>query len=194
MSQRHDVTRVSMAFLLGFLYFLSEIALTVFRRARTGAAAGADRGSLRLLWIVIMVSVMLAYALPGLLPWAQLRVPMLYRLGVALLIFGLGLRWYAIIWLGRWFTVNVAVAADQPLVNTGPYAQVRHPSYTGALLAFAGIGLCIGNWVSMLVVCIGPFLAFARRMQVEEEALVQGLGEPYRDYMRHTRRLVPGIY
>jgi protein-S-isoprenylcysteine O-methyltransferase Ste14 len=71
---------------------------------------------------------------------------------------------------------------------------VRHPSYTGALLAFLGLGLCIGNWLSILLLIVPIFLVFLRRMHVEEAALVRGLGEPYREYMRHTKRLVPALY
>ncbi len=44
------------------------------------------------------------------------------------------------------------------------------------------------------MIIAGPFMAFARRMRVEEEALSQGLGEPYREYMRRTKRLIPGVY
>ena len=61
-------------------------------------------------------------------------------------------------------------------------------------MAFLGLGLCLGNWVSMWVMFVPIFLVFLRRMNVEEAALLQGLGEPYRNYMRRTKRLVPGLY
>jgi protein-S-isoprenylcysteine O-methyltransferase Ste14 len=62
------------------------------------------------------------------------------------------------------------------------------------LLAFLGLGLCVGNWLSIVLLLVPIFLVFLRRMNVEEAALLQGLGEPYREYMRHTKRLVPAFY
>ena len=44
---------------------------------------------------------------------------------------GVALRWYSVIYLGRFFTANVAILKDHQLVDTGPYRFVRHPSYTG---------------------------------------------------------------
>lgn len=79
--------------------------------------------------------------------------------GVAVFAAGIVLRWYSIIHLGRFFTVNVAIAADHQLVDTGPYRFVRHPSYTGALLAFVGFGMVMRNWASVLVISMPVALA-----------------------------------
>ena len=182
--------------LLGMLYGASEIGLSIFKRAHSGKTRIEDRGSLLLLWIVIAVSIALAFQAALLLPAAHLGAltgPALYA-GVACYVAGLSLRWYSIVILGRFFTVNVAIAADHRLIDTGPYRYLRHPSYTGALLAFLGLGLCLGNWASVLVIMVPIFAVFLRRMNVEEAALLRGLGEPYRDYMRRTKRLLPGLY
>jgi protein-S-isoprenylcysteine O-methyltransferase Ste14 len=48
---------------------------------------------------------------------------------------------------------------------------VRHPSYTGALMAFLGLALCLANWASLVVMVVPVLLVFLRRMQVEEGAL-----------------------
>ena len=112
----------------------------------------------------------------------------------ARIVAGLALRWYSIIYLGRFFTVNVAIATDHRLIDTGPYRFIRHPSYTGALMAFGGVGLCLCNWASLAVMFVPTLLVFMRRMHVEEVALIQGLGNTYRDYMRRTKRLIPAVY
>ena len=52
----------------------------------------------------------------------------------------------------------------------------------------------LDNWISILMVTVPIFFVFQRRMHVEEDALLAGLGEPYRSYMQRTRRLIPGIY
>ena len=65
--------------------------------------------------------------------------------GVALFVIGLLLRWWAIITLGRFFTVDVTIEPDHELVERGPFRLVRHPSYTGVLLALRGFGFDSGQ-------------------------------------------------
>jgi protein-S-isoprenylcysteine O-methyltransferase len=180
--------------LLGVVYGLSEIALSIFKRSRASAAR-ADSNSLRVLWITILASVATAVIAAARVPAAHSRLlEYLYPLGLVLFVLGLALRWWSIVHLGRFFTVDVAIAADHHVVDTGPYRFVRHPSYAGAVLAFAGYGVCVGNWLSLLILTVPIAFAFVRRIQVEETALNASLGEAYREYSGRTRRLVPLIY
>jgi len=104
------------------------------------------------------------------------------------------LRWYSIGYLGRYFTVDVSISAEHRLIDSGPYRFIRHPTYTGALLAFLGLGFCLGNWLSILFLSLPIIAVFLRRVRIEERALLGALGEQYRPYMRRTKRLVPFIY
>lgn len=179
---------------LGPLFGLSELGLLLWKRSR-GGAQSVDGGSLGLLWGVIFVSLVAAGVCAALLP--VLRSPRLHSLDpLAVALFGLGalLRWYAIFYLGRLFTVNVAIAADHQLVDSGPYRSVRHPSYTGALLMFLGLGMSFDNWLSLLLAVAPAGWAFRHRMGVEEAALSRALGAPYLNYMARTKRLIPGVY
>ncbi len=183
------------ASVLGVIYVVSELGLAVRKRAAAGETRVQDRGSLTLLWMVITVSVTLAFNLASLLPAAGMNGgSRLGALGIALFVAGLAIRWYAIVWLGRFFTVNVAIATDHRLIDTGPYRVVRHPSYTGALMAFLGLGLCLANWVSLAVIVVPISAVFLRRIHIEEAALLRAFGDQYRDYMRRTKRLIPAIY
>ena len=180
--------------ILGSLFTLSEAGLAWLKRSGT-AAADADRGSLRAIWIVIALSVGAAFVCANVLPQLALGPRAIWRpAGVAVFADGTLLRWYAILSLGRFFTVNVAIAADHELIDAGIYRRVRHPSYTGALLAFAGLGLCIDNWASLAALVLPVAVVFWWRMRIEEAALLETFGERYRDYMRRTRRLIPFIY
>ncbi|HEX3846535.1 MAG TPA: isoprenylcysteine carboxylmethyltransferase family protein [Steroidobacteraceae bacterium] len=183
------------ATVLGIIYLLSELPVLFIKRAEADAASATDRGSLRLIWTVIGIAVASSFFLSHVVTGAAMGAEsVLQPAGIALFAAGLILRWSAILYLGRFFTVNVAIAADHRIVDSGPYRWIRHPSYTGALAAFAGMALCIGNWVSLAVMLIPIVAVFAWRMRIEEAALLQALGAPYRQYMSRTKRLIPAIY
>ena len=180
--------------LLGLFYGLSEAGLGFFKRSRDDSV-DADRNSLRLLWVVIVVSVTAGIFVAGQFASARIGDAMvLLCAGCALFVLGLVLRWYSIFYLGRFFTVNVAIHSGHEIIDTGPYRYIRHPSYTGALLAFFGLALSLDNWVSLAVILLPVILVFRRRIRIEERALASALGTPYTNYMLRTKRLVPGVY
>ena len=78
--------------------------------------------------------------------------------------------------------------------RSGPYRFVRHPSYTAILIMLLGVGVALANWASLVVMLAGGLLGLLYRVRVEERALVEALGQPYRDYMRHTKRFIPFMY
>jgi protein-S-isoprenylcysteine O-methyltransferase len=184
-----------LSLLLGLVYFVSELLLTVTRRSTGRGGVRQDRSTLRMIWAVILVSIAAGIYVAAHWRAATLPHPRLFAL-VGLLIFlpGLVLRWWAIIRLGRFFTVDVTIAKDHALVESGPYRWVRHPSYTGVLLGFIGFALSLSNWAAFLVIVLPIFAAFIYRMKVEEQALHAALGEPYGAYIRRTKRLVPFLY
>jgi protein-S-isoprenylcysteine O-methyltransferase len=186
----------ALASICAAVYVASEFGLSIVKRAHGGESQLADQGSLRLLWIVISCSMFLAFSQKYQTPqfdFRALAVPAT-AIGAVFFVAGLAIRWYAIIYLGRFFTVNVAIASDHKLIDGGPYRYVRHPSYSGALLAFLGLGLCLGNWVSIAIIAIPILSVFLWRIHVEEAALLRGLGNQYQSYMDRTKRLIPGIY
>jgi protein-S-isoprenylcysteine O-methyltransferase len=186
---------MSLSLKLGLIYFVSEVLLSVTRRGRSKTGEKQDRSTLLVIWVVIIVSIF-----AGVFVAQNWRAGALSHgrafagAGVVLFAAGLILRWWAIITLGRFFTVDVTIEKDHELVERGPFRRVRHPSYTGVLLAFVGWALTLGNWAAILVVLAPIFIAFVRRMNVEEEALRGALGDRYAEYMRRTKRLIPLVY
>jgi protein-S-isoprenylcysteine O-methyltransferase Ste14 len=118
----------------------------------------------------------------------------LFDLGVVVILAGAALRLWAIVTLGRWFTYDVRVTEGQPVVTTGPYRWLRHPSYTGILLVLLGAGLTFGNWLAILFIVLLPAVGLVLRIRVEEAALLTTLGAPYDTYAATRRHLVPGIW
>lgn len=179
---------------LSALLLASEIALAIAKRARI-VDEGTDRLTLPLLWMVIFLGIFAGFFLRSAQPQGRLPHPQVfYLIGLVLFVLGLIVRWIAIIHLGRFFTVNVAIAKDHQLVTTGPYRYVRHPSYTGSLLIFLGFGLCMLNIFSLAAVFLPIAAAFLWRMHVEEVALRGALGNSYCNYASRTRRLIPFVY
>jgi len=186
---------MSLSLKLGLAYFLSELLLTITRRSRSRTGTKQDRSTLAVIWLVIMVSMVAGVFVAMNWPVARLPNGQLFAyVGVVLFVVGLLLRWWSIITLGRFFTVDVTIEKDHELVERGPFRLVRHPSYTGVLLAFVGFALTLRNWAALLIILVPIFAAFIRRMNVEEEALSRALGSRYADYMRRTKRLVPFVY
>jgi protein-S-isoprenylcysteine O-methyltransferase len=175
-------------------WLLFEI-ITGKARKSSDPKKARDRGSFRFLIIMIWAGIALAFtACFGLQQAAIPRMRTeLFLAGIALMWAGIAFRYYAMRVLGRYFTFQVDVHSGQTVIEAGPYRYIRHPSYTGALITVLGLGLALGNWAGILamLVCIG--IGYAYRIHVEEAALIAALGEPYKDYMRRTQRLVPFV-
>lgn len=167
----------------------------LYARRRDGAPT-QDRSTL---WIIVIASrvglvgaVLIAARAPvlraGADDWWTLGV------GVALVLAGVGLRAWAIVTLGRYFRRQVTIEPGQSLVRRGPYRLLRHPSYAGLLLAFAGLGLALGSWVSAAVAALTLFLGLLPRIRLEERALARAFGPDYEDYASHTARVLPHVW
>jgi protein-S-isoprenylcysteine O-methyltransferase Ste14 len=155
-----------------------------------------DRGSI--LWLIGLqwVGLILAFALTFRFTEASIRwhQNVVFALGIGAIIMGVSLRWYAIWTLGSYFTRDIAVRSDQPVVRAGPYRRVRHPAYSGTFLTMLGIGLALTNWAGLAVLLAGVFLGHLPRVLLEEQALSDVIGQPYIDYMRQTSRFIPRVF
>jgi protein-S-isoprenylcysteine O-methyltransferase len=152
-----------------------------------------DRGSS--LWFVLAlpISWFIALASAG-SPWGAFGSPPVFVVGLFVMLVGQLLRWWSVATLGRLFTINVAIRPGHQLIESGPYRHVRHPAYKAILLVHVGAALCFGNALSAIALVLPISAVLLNRMHVEEDVLASGLGEPYRDYMRRTKRLIPGLY
>ncbi|SEM24306.1 protein-S-isoprenylcysteine O-methyltransferase [Pseudoxanthomonas sp. GM95] len=173
-------------------------AMEVFvsHRRRSADDPARDAGTLRLLWIVLYGAIAVAVVLAtlGIGHWpAGWQAPLLW-LGTALVAGGLAFRIWAIRVLGRQFTVDVGIQPEHVLITAGPYRVLRHPSYTGALACFYGLGLGLGSWASLAVMVVLSTAVFLRRIQVEEGVLAQAFGPAWAAHARRTWRLLPGVW
>jgi protein-S-isoprenylcysteine O-methyltransferase Ste14 len=115
-------------------------------------------------------------------------------LGSAVVALGIALRLWAARTLGWFFTQSVALRPDHRVVATGPYRFVRHPAYSALLVSMIGLGLTLGNALSVAVMIVGFFAAHIPRIRVEERVLEEGLGDEYRRFERTRKRLIPEVW
>jgi protein-S-isoprenylcysteine O-methyltransferase len=176
-------------------YGASELGLALLRRSKRAGARSQDQGTLRLVWLVIALTMVAAIAVARTVEFGRYEAgPWLNRLAFALFALGIALRWWAIFVLGRFFTVDVAIHEGHELVQRGPYRVLRHPSYTGALLAFFGLGLLFESWPALVVVTLPVVAIMLRRIRVEERALAEHFGAAWTAHCARTWKLVPGLW
>jgi protein-S-isoprenylcysteine O-methyltransferase len=180
---------------LVLFYGIFEMYVTLSRRSPQPARDVTDQGSLQLIWRVVGVCVLITLLGEQWLPQWRWRVPeWFHHLSVGIFLIGLSWRWHSILYLGKFFTVDVSVAPRQPVIDTGPYRWIRHPSYLGSLLMFVGTGLTFAHPVALVFMIGPPIAVFLHRIRIEEALLVKKLGPAYQHYMARTKRLVPFLY
>jgi protein-S-isoprenylcysteine O-methyltransferase Ste14 len=162
---------------------------------REGATKISGAGERIALLACLIVGIAVANLTPRLVPAAAIRpAPVAFAAGMVVLLAGLVLRGWSFKALGQYFTHSVMVSSDQEVIATGPYRVLRHPSYTGILLAVIGVGLASANWADLaggLLLALTPMLW---RIHVEESALMGTLGDRYRGYAAQHKRLVPLVW
>jgi len=113
--------------------------------------------------------------------------------GLALVVAGLVLRIAAGRALGKWWSLRAEIREGQPLVRTGVYRVTRHPAYLGMLIVCLGIPIAFQSIWAAVVMALGVWPALAHRINVEERLLENHFGEEYREYAKHTSRLIPWV-
>jgi protein-S-isoprenylcysteine O-methyltransferase Ste14 len=181
--------------ILFYVWFFSEIYIALGRRTRCSGGNTRDRGTQLILWIVIFLAISAcewfsdthARTMFGGAHWLKI-------VAIVVFIFGLAIRWTAIISLGKSFSANVAIRPSQTVYRGGLYRWVRHPSYLGMLIIFLAIGIYSRSWIGLCIILIPTALALLYRIHVEEIALNSAFGDAYASYSKTTARLFPFIY
>lgn len=177
----------------GSLYFLKYDPALVERRLAVGPTAETEK-SQKIIMSAASVCVVLLFALPGLdhlFGWSHVPAWLVIAADIAVML-SYGLVCY-VLSVNSYAAAAITTGADQPVISTGPYAYVRHPMYSGALLMFGLTPLALGSYWSLLLVI--PLAAvFAWRLLDEERVLKRDLPgyAAYCDKVRY--RLVPGVW
>jgi protein-S-isoprenylcysteine O-methyltransferase len=181
--------------LICLVWVTAEIKLARLNRIDQADLSEKEEVSQRILWITIVISLVLALLFKTIV-LAPIQIAYLPRQIIALFVFsgGLALRYVAVKQLGRLFTTDVSIHNEHMLITEGPYRCVRHPAYTGLIIAFTGAGLAMGDLIAVLILTIPTLLAFNYRITIEERFLINKFGKVYLDYCNQTKKLLPWVF
>lgn len=184
--------------LIAILWIVSEISLSLFRRAKN-KSKDLDKHNSLILWIINILSISIGINIAvksgssGIGSFS-IGYPLFSYIGLLLILSGIAVRWTAILTLGRQFTTILTIVENHKIIDRGIYKYIRHPSYTGGLMSFLGLSITFSNWITFLVIFIPILFGYIYRINVEEELLLNHFGDEYIIYARKTYRLIPKIY
>jgi protein-S-isoprenylcysteine O-methyltransferase Ste14 len=117
--------------------------------------------------------------------------PWLQGIGLALFVLGLALAVWARIYIGRNWGMPMSEKADPELVTTGPYSVIRHPIYSGIILAMIGTTLAVSLYWLIAVALVGAYFLYSATM--EERYMTEVFPDAYPRYKQSTKMLIPFV-
>jgi len=119
--------------------------------------------------------------------------PAIAYLGLAITIIGLGFAVWARFAIGRNWGGLITVQQDHKLMRTGPYGIVRHPIYSGFMLATLGTAIIVGEIGGLVSVAL-IVISWGYKARLEESFMIEQFGAEYEDYRRDVKGLIPGVW
>jgi protein-S-isoprenylcysteine O-methyltransferase Ste14 len=186
-------TRLIAAFWIIFVVYWAAMAIGA--KKTIGARFWSREIGLR---VGVLVLILLALRLPvfrqamrNALSYAAGSSVLVGVVGVVLSALGIGLAIWARTYLGRNWGMPMSRKENPELVTSGPYAYVRHPIYTGMLIAMLGSAIGVTPFWSIPLVLFGLYFVYSARK--EEKLMMEQFPEQYAAYMRRTKMLMPFI-
>jgi len=143
---------------------------------------------------VVSLTLGLVFNWVKVLPFGTPAASTILWIGIGVMLLGLILRHWSIVSLGKFFRTTIELQKGQKVIDNGPYRHIRHPSYAGIILFFIGYGIVSKDWLSLGVAVCLPIASLVYRIQIEEKALAEGMGQDYVAYQKRTKKLLPGIW
>jgi protein-S-isoprenylcysteine O-methyltransferase Ste14 len=188
--------------IIGWLWAAFILCWLILGQFNKKASRNTSQRTAWALRLAILIGV-LAVVLPGRGGFAGPFAPLgrLLRLhvglagqwvGVGLCVVGFAFAVWARLHIGRNWGMPMSLRQGHELVTSGPYAYVRHPIYTGIMLAMIGSALAVGVlWMLLFVLYFAYFIVSAR---IEERMMLAQFPDAYPAYRRRTRMLVPFVF
>jgi protein-S-isoprenylcysteine O-methyltransferase Ste14 len=173
--------------------FLGWLAFWIYWFAMsTRVKAGSTRwGRFAGIRVAAILLVLLVLRVKGFKEHSVTNNPWLQGIGLAIFVLGLALAVWARVYLGRNWGMPMSQKADPELVTSGPYHKIRHPIYTGIILAMVGTTIAVSLYWLVAVFVIGAYFIYSA--VVEERSMTQHFPDTYPAYKRSTKMLIPFI-
>ena len=167
-----------------WIYWLAASVGVKAGQSRWARFAGVRLG------VVVLILVLLR--LSGLRGRTVTDTPWRLGAGLALFLLGLALAVWARLYLGRNWGMPMTRKEDPELVTTGPYRSIRHPIYTGIILAMVGTAVAISWYWLVAAVVLGGYFGYSA--VTEERFMAERFPDAYPAYKRSTKMLIPFIF
>src|SRR5258708_19063849 len=187
---------INAAYVVIVVFLVMEGRLRQGREAKSLDAGEHDQGSTKRIGYAFAVTFILLILAP-ILNYFQIAVMgsiVLAIVGLALMVVGLALRYWASKTLGAFYTRTLLVKTDHHVVDNGPYRLIRNPGYLGDIFLFVGAGLAASNWIVVVVITLVLLTGYIYRIRVEENMLQTKFGEEFQAYRARTWKLIPLVY
>jgi protein-S-isoprenylcysteine O-methyltransferase Ste14 len=168
------------------LWLLFEICVSI--RDREKEKRVSDYGTREFYGFSQSITVLSALWFDSL--WATPSI--FHTVGFSLLICGICFRFWAIQALGRYYSHIVRTINHHKIIDKGPYRYLRHPAYSGMIMALCGICVFYFNIVSMLIFLLLLLPSIVFRIWIEEKTLFSLEG--YSEYAKNRKRLIPYVW
>jgi protein-S-isoprenylcysteine O-methyltransferase Ste14 len=189
-----DLWLLFSGYLLIVFFFVIQRFLRRSEGARSLRGGPYDKGNMILvgsatgigLWLPLMMVFLGTAAFPiGLVGGV---------VALAVMVLGVGIRVWAAITLGTYYTTTLMMSEGQKVVTSGPYTFIRHPGYLGEIMIWTGFAVVSSNLVLFLLLPAMFVAVYLYRISAEERMLMKELGDDYVRYQHRTHRLIPSVY
>ncbi|KAI9487132.1 MAG: hypothetical protein EXX96DRAFT_551935 [Benjaminiella poitrasii] len=191
-----DTTTTTVLFVASYILiivlFYVEYHYESLRTTTTLQLSADDRGSTRLLFLMSFLSLAIIAPLSLLLLTGNTTAVMSW-IGLVFMLAGIALlRWTTFV--NPFYLRTMSTTDDHFICTDGPYRTLRHPGYLAFLLAWIGFGLLTNHWLSFIAISFIMFYAYLRRIQAEEQMMLDRFGVDYQQYMNESYRLLPYLF
>ncbi len=161
-----------------------------------GKGINAARAEALRTFAALAIAIALAMNVPGIAPQFDVHrnFPVYFFTGIALVWIGMLYRLWSVRTLGAFFSPRLLIQKSHNLITEGPYRFLRNPSYAAALIMMSGLGISLGNGLSLAILLVTGLIVYLGRIKSEEKMLLEAFGRTYAAYKKRSWALIPFVW